>query len=688
MAGKKRGQSASAPATQGWADLTWYDVEAWAGTRSLQRGRTEDGALLAWVQGTERYATTVELTPGRRKADRLTAECSCPVGYACKHAVAVVVEYLNALKEGRDVPLAEDDDPRWDVLEDAWPDDNDEEGDDEEYSEDDDDEEYGDEEEAPPLRKRRSRKAAQGGPSDLRAYLEGLPAEELVRYVLQLADRDPAVARELAQRNVLASGEVGELVRQARKEIRLLTREPAWVNSWSGEGNVPDYSGLRDLFRHLLDKGEADALLDLGTTLMNDGVAQVEQSHDEGETMGEIVQCLDVVFEALPRSSRPDAQKLLYAIDLRLKDDYDLTQGASAVLERDWPRAAWSEVADALAERLKALPAPKGDAFTDRYHRDRLSHRLIQSLEAAGRNDEVLPLMEAEARATGSYERLVDRLLAAKRWDDAERWALEGIARTDSKLVGIANSLRDRIRTIWERRRDWPAVAGLRAEEFFAAPRVDTLDALQKAADKAGCGPEVRAAALHFLETGIRPRPASAVPPAPTGRSSRRRPAAPQDAGPPWPLPETPAALRPKAWPGQVEGRPHFDVLLNLALRDKQPAEVLRWYDRILEGRRGPGWGYGVDHRAGQVADAVAATHPDRALELYRRIAEGYVAQTSPSAYESAAPYLRKARALLHRLGRNDEWIEYETKLREDNRRKRKFLETLDRLQGRKIVEG
>ena len=76
-------------------------------SRSLERGRSyhrsghvsrlargRDGRLVAWVQGTHRYATGVEID---RAGGGLDSRCSCPVGQRCKHAVAVVLGYLDAL---------------------------------------------------------------------------------------------------------------------------------------------------------------------------------------------------------------------------------------------------------------------------------------------------------------------------------------------------------------------------------------------------------------------------------------------------------------------------------------------------------------------------------------------------------------------------------------------------------------
>ena len=107
----------SSSARTGWSALTWDDLDRWAGSGSVARGRTyqrggrvkdlsisSDGSLLATVVGGERYATTVALIPGRERPS-LESDCTCPVGASgCKHAVAVVADYLQALADGRRHP--------------------------------------------------------------------------------------------------------------------------------------------------------------------------------------------------------------------------------------------------------------------------------------------------------------------------------------------------------------------------------------------------------------------------------------------------------------------------------------------------------------------------------------------------------------------------------------------------------
>jgi uncharacterized Zn finger protein len=82
---------------------TWSDLENWAGSRIVGRGRryqqqgrvselslTEDNALLTRVDGTERYASKVNMDKGGLPE----SICSCPYEIDCKHGVAAVLEYL------------------------------------------------------------------------------------------------------------------------------------------------------------------------------------------------------------------------------------------------------------------------------------------------------------------------------------------------------------------------------------------------------------------------------------------------------------------------------------------------------------------------------------------------------------------------------------------------------------------
>ncbi len=145
------------PNASAWAKLTWDDLDQDFGSRSVQRGRSyqrggqvrnlavsNDGRLLAAVQGTHRYVTSAQLDAKNKSRTRIVGICTCPVGSQCKHAVAVIAEYLAQIADGKSPIAAAADDPRWARLTessaDEYEDDEEDDGEtDDEWDDDDDD---------------------------------------------------------------------------------------------------------------------------------------------------------------------------------------------------------------------------------------------------------------------------------------------------------------------------------------------------------------------------------------------------------------------------------------------------------------------------------------------------------------------------------------------------------------------
>jgi uncharacterized Zn finger protein len=711
-----------------WAALTWDDLEGWAGARSVERGRSyqrggrvkdlrvaEDGAaLLATVLGGNRYATTVALGPGRGPK-ALEGSCTCPVGYNCKHAVATVAEYLQAIADGRAVPVASDDDPRWDALE----------GDGEAFAyedEWDDEESWDDEEEyvpTPSSRKTSSTSRPKPGPVDwdakIEAHLRSKSREELADLAWSLVKRFPTAYAEFRERLSLRDSDVDGLVAEARRAIKKATAEPVWRNNWTGEGNSTDYGPVRKRLERLLELGHADEVVALGREFLRRGMEQIGSSHDEGETASDFAECLPVVFEAVMQSSLTEPERVLFAIDAELMDDYGLVDDGSAlVLDAEHPPEVWSAVADALIRRLKAgtfrgdedEEGDEGDSFSRNYARDRLTSRIANALDAAGRADELPALYESEARTTGSYERLVAFLIEQGCLAEAERAALEGIEATVDRYPGIADHLAASLCDLAKQRKQWDVVAAHAARKFFEYPSAHGFGELVEAAKKAGAEEPVRASALRFLETGVLPfrlvAPRARPAPAPRGKSRSKGRAAAEKAKPS-PAPE-PVKIDP-SWPLPVPGYlvpimsrfvridaaagPRLDVLLEMAIAAKRPDEVLRWFDRMRSEAKGRHPYYSsAPAYADRVAEAVAKTHPERALEVYRVGLDAQLPNAQMSAYEAAVGYLKKLRPIYGALGRPDEWDALVASIREKYRNRPRFMELLDTLEGRTIVQS
>ncbi|MEE9212352.1 MAG: hypothetical protein V3U29_06835, partial [Phycisphaeraceae bacterium] len=596
-----------------WSSLTWDDLEQWAGSRSLARGRAyqhqnrvedlavaDDGQLLATVKGTERYVVTVRHIERPGAADSIRSECTCPVGEnGCKHAVATVVALLDALAENADLPIADTDDPRWDILAGRIP----------EHDEDLDDDELDPNESSATKGRSLGRRCPADWDQKIREHLRGQSVEELAELICSLTQRFPELRAEFRERIALSEGDVGRLVTQARRELREVTSIQPWRNDWTGEGEIPDYSRLKRRLERLAQSGHADEVVSLGRELMGQGMEQVEQAQDEGDTAMALGDCLPVVFDAVVQSSLSWPEKLLFAIDAHLEDEYNVIgDAADALFDGNHSPADWSVVADALADRLKqaARSAPgrdaaDGDAFYCNYIRDQISNWLLEALRRAGRQDELLTIYETEARSTGSYQRLVDHLIAEGKNTEALRWAREGIEKTSRRLPGIAAGLAGSLCELARCRRQWPIVAAHAAWQFFEQPGVQTFNALCDAARKAKCEKPVRQAALRFLETGRCPIRITA------SRKGRGRTKV--DADWPLPVPDELALLLHRA---VTSSRPHYDALLDMAIADKRPDDVLRWYDCMQDAAKGRGgdWRWQVVEYADCVAAAVAKSHP------------------------------------------------------------------------------
>jgi hypothetical protein len=114
---------------------------------------------------------------------------------------------------------------------------------------------------------------------------------------------------------------------------------------------------------------------------------------------------------------------------VEIEDEFGLCKAFAEYLHQRHDKSAWHALADRLLARLQAWKDTKGgDSSSCDYRRDRLSDWAIHALEQAGREDEIIPLCEAEAPKTASYDRLVKRLIAAHRYEDADRWIRKGIA--------------------------------------------------------------------------------------------------------------------------------------------------------------------------------------------------------------------------------------------------------------------
>jgi uncharacterized Zn finger protein len=645
-------------------DLDWATLESWAGAKTLSRGkeyqrnrrvgslaRSHDGTLIAWVAGSEPYVTAVTNRNG------LVSACTCPVGESCKHAVAVILEYIALREKDVPVPSFASDDPRIALL-DLWP-------------------------EAFPaqyLDVTCNRPQLPGsplpdaGPGDtrrsadpLRHYLQAMKKKELLELIEELIDRFPEVGQEIADRRSVAEEDPRPVFEALLADIGIITEEEAWSDDWSDNSQVPDYSPVRKRMEMLLAMDQADMVVEAGRVLIRQGIEQLEKGDDRtGEVSGEIASCVDLVFAALRRSSRPVFERLLFAIHALLDDDFDLCVDARAFIDEDWPAADWSRVADSLLSELGTFRTPPGSQdYAALNRRDRFTSWIGNALDKAGREDEATALYIDETAVTGDYLRLVRRLRAVGQNDEAAAWVRRGIPALKTSYPGAAGRLQDIQREMWQKEGNHLAVAGLRAEEFVCHPSCLSFSRLMAAAENAGVWDTVKDMVMHYLVSG---GSHAVMEEDRTGR---------------WFIFKVlPASgfLDPGSW--RVRPEPFYNILIEKALTDRQPEEAVMWFDRCRADKTRP-WGSSCSEE--KLWDAVADRFPDRALRYWMERAEREAQTATPKGYEQAIVYVKKIRALMDSKGRTGEWAPYMKGMRSTHARKKKFIGMLDVLEKKKI---
>jgi len=633
--------------------VTLEDLREWAGNTIYNRGKeyvdcvselslTEDGTLVAWVSGTDEYATWVRHA-GEGNFDH---DCTCPYDYGpCKHAVAVFLAASGVLKQHKEIPLLDSED---DLYLEAF---------------DEEDEDWQDDEAEEFVQAFSSVKLLKGHSPQLEKLLAGKSHDQLQSLLIELASEFPEVSRKIREMGQLKTGQVDQLVLSLRKEIRKLTSQDVWYNPWKHQGNLPDYSHLQIQLAALLNNGHADAVLELGEELWSLGIEQIGQSNDEGETALAISACLEIVLQALPQTSWTPTEQLLWLVERELEDEYDMLGDTAMVLnDQRYTSQHWCEVAVAIEGWMKQLDKPQTNSFSSSYRRKRVMHLLCNAYTRSEESHKVIPLLEQEAALCLCYESLVKVLLDSGETERARQWAIRGFKQTLKDSPGIASGLQRQLRELAETEGRFDIVAAYRAEVFFERPSEAAYVDLREAAEKVAVWSVVRTAVLDYLQDGKRPVTESVK------KSS-------------WPLPEPEVKVPESKEKFRSTGFPNRDMLIEIAIFEKRLDDAVSIYKERSETRR---WNYHSDEL---LAKAVATSHPDVALRIWQSIAESLIGQVKPKAYQEAAKYLRKMHKVYEQIDRLTDWNALIMNLRTRHKAKRRLMEVLDGLgENRKLV--
>jgi len=638
-------------------ELRWSDLQDWAGGKATEKGikyqeeervkelkRTPTGSLVARVEGTKEYFTEISLENGK-----LSSICTCPVGHDCKHGVAAILEYLELAEQGEEIPLASEEDPFV-------------------------------------VRARQGHTEAETKAETeveglsvraLREYLEQLTKKELIEILVAFAEKDTLLGRYLRDRQSLAAEDVEEIIGEVYSELDELLEETEYTAYENYEIDVPDFLDVQAGLESLLDAGHPDELLDIGKELM-DRYEKIAEYDEEGEIGTKISFCMDVVLEALSQSSLPAPEKMLYMLEIELKDNYNILN-EHAFWEGDFAPEEWKRFAEALKVKLQEAEEEENPLYSPPWQRDYAVDRLIDALGKAGLSEEIIPTCEREAEKTGNYIRLVRVLLDSGQKKKAEEWIYRGIKETGEYQPGNASQLWQILLELRGEEGDWLFATALEAEEFFRAPYTASYLGMRKAARNAGVWQEVREAALKYLKTGELP---AVQTKAGQVKSKEEISGKEETSILPGVLPKTGLL---EAGSIQKIKTPALDLLIGIAILEEDPEEVAHWYKELKKsGAEAESYWRSISEN--KIANAVKEKYPDIALEIWKKLAEKLISETKVSSYEEASPYLRKIKETLEASGKKEAWEAYISEIKDVNKRKKRLLEILDRLGADRII--
>ena len=619
--------------------LSYEDLYSWVGKKTFTRGQSyqkgkkiltvfqiSDNIICGTVQGSEIYDTVVS------GSDHLTSLCSCPVGSDCKHGVALLLTYLEQIKRGKQVPPVPSDEyiRRYQPLlsPESKHDDN-------------------------------SISAVKHPSSNTREYLQTLSKEELIAIILSGIEGTYDIRTYIDRRQKLDQDSPDSSIKSIIAEIEEVTSQEFEYSDWYESDDIPDYSGILSIFTALLESKRYTDIFTLGLILLQKAQQHVEMDDESGSISNQISECMTVVAEALDVSDLPIHQNLLSAIELIENDEYSLTEDILDYFNQSHPALEWSIVADTLLDRRSTIEM-KGVKLSDT-NLHALQDNIEIALERANRLDEAIAFSKHLAEEEQRHLPYIKLLTRTNHKEDAIKW-IQKVVRERPHDPHTTRLLLRKIRKIFEESADWLMVSALDTESFLRNPDIGGYKNMMQSANQAGIADSIRPHIYTYLKEGTFPSSAK------------------QGSVIPGLLPETGVSYGIRYAAVNPPVRP---LLLEMALESGDPDEVLTWYipktNPTIHGSRPI-----VDDR---IADVIVEKYPDKAIEIWKTHAETLIETKNPDFYQYAVMFLIKVRNTSIKADKSDEFSEYILRLKTEHSRKRRFIQELAILEGRKIID-
>ena len=422
---------------------------------------------------------------------------------------------------------------------------------------------------------------------------------------------------------------------------------------------MPDYDPIKEDFKVLAELDCIDELVVLTKRLLELSTEQIEDCNLPGETYDQLRDCMGVAGEALNSSDLTPAQKVISFWEWQLADDYDLIDEVpDPTNDKKLKQDDWRSIADHFIDRLQTTPVQNDQVgFISSYRRSRILDKVVLALKSANAIPQAIELMEEELPHCQNHVELVELLIEIEDFDRAKHWVVSGRREFQDSYRGIESELLKKWREIAILQDDLALAASVTIFFFIDDCGATTYEHARDACQKVGKWDQIRPLLLNFLETGIFD---------------------PTD--PNWPLPPTGFDDIDRHY--KKSYHPRYREIINIALAENRMDDAVDWFHKAPVDRMS---GFGVE-----IAPKIKDSHPEVALNIWKRKIHSLIEETKVRAYEEAMPYLKQVRDLMSENGQGAEYEQFVVNIRTAHGKKRRLMQELDMLeQGhKKILSG
>lgn len=542
--------------------------------RSLRR---DGDMIVAQVKGTRAYRVRLW-----SEAGELAYSCTCPLGEDgefCKHCVAAGLAWL----------------ADWDHSDDAASGDN------------------------------------------VRAYLSGLTANELVDIIMARAGEDEDFYQRLVLRSAKSRKQHGAIdLKVWKRAFDDAVECGRYVEYGEAGGYVTGIEEVIDSVEELLADGEAGAVIALaehGLEAVEDVIENVDDSDGE---MGRLLGRLQELHLAACRKSPPDPEALVKRLfEWELLGQWDVFHNAASTYAEilgERGLAAYRRLAEAEWKKVPALePGSKADRYGKRFNITSIMETLARQ---SGDVDALIEVKRRDLSLPYAFLQIAMLCKDTGRAGEALDWAERGWRAFNGTQVD--DRLREFLADAYQDRGRHREAMTLAWDGFAESPHLASYQSLHRHAKRAGDWSSWREKALICIRERI----------AAASRGVQQRPAN-------------------LLW---APARSDRSLLVEIFLWERKPDDAWR------EAKEG-GCSQGLWLK---LAGKREKTHPRDALGVYRDRVARLLTQTGNRIYREAMQFLRKIHALFAAAGEAEKFRAYLTELRATHHRKRNFIKLLD----------